>query len=208
MQQGHPAHHAEECQQREDKEILHRCSVVFGLVGILRLRKDDGLVGIAECLGNHCHNHRYLHARAVVAQQHVGLCLVGIDQREDNLIGHLVQNTCNTQYQDGPRVAEHLLQQCTIELPLNLEQVRNEEQRDETRTQQVDEEDVEHRRLAQHDEVEHVQSDVQHDEQHLQRCKADGALLETQEAERDSLQGVEGYHHAHHQQELRVFAIS
>ena len=43
---------------------------------------------------------------------------------------------------------------------MNTEQVWNEEQRDKTGTEQIDEENIEHRRLAEHHEKEYVESDV------------------------------------------------
>ena len=135
------------------------------------------------------------------------MLLIRIDQWEDDLIGHLVQNACNTQNQDGPRVAEHRREQLAVELPLNAEKVGQEEQRDEACTDQVDEEHVEHRRLAQHHEIEEVQRNVHRDEQ-LQRGKADGALLIAQIAEGDGLQGIEGHDDSHHQQVFVMVLIA
>ena len=61
-------HYAQECQKREDKEILHAFCIHLLRVRVLTLRKDERLVGIAECLRNHRHNHRHLHASAIDAE--------------------------------------------------------------------------------------------------------------------------------------------
>ena len=112
----------------------------------------------------------------------------------------MVQDACDTQYQDGPRVAKHCAQQLAVELPIDFEQIRHEEQRDESCTEQIDEEHVKDGRLAQQHEVNQVQGDVQGDEQQLQRGKTDGPFLESQIAEGNGLQGIKGHNDSHHQQ--------
>ena len=79
---------------------------------------------------------------------YIGLRLVGVDQREDNLICHLIQDACNTQDKDGPRIADHLLEQPSVEKEINTEQVWKEEEGDKTCAEQVDEEDIEDGSLA------------------------------------------------------------
>ena len=79
---------------------------------------------------------------------YVGISLIRIYQREDDLIGHLVQDACNAKDQDGPRILKHPAQQTAVEVPMNLEQVRDKEKRYQSRTQQIDEEHVEDRGLA------------------------------------------------------------
>ena len=93
-------------------------------------------------------------------------------------------------------------------MPADAEEVGQEEQRNKARTQQVDKEYVENWRLAQPHEVEEVEPDVQKDEQQLQRSKADRPLLETQVAEGDGLQGIEGNHRGHHRQVFRMVSIA
>ena len=144
LQDRHPAHHTEEGQQGEDEEVFHGRGIVFRLVGILALGKDNWFVGIAEGLRDHRHNHSYLHTRAIDTQLHVGLSLIRIDQGEDNLVGHLIQDARNTQNKDRPGIGQHLLEQFAIELPLDAEQSWDEEEGDESCTQQVDEEDIEY----------------------------------------------------------------
>ena len=197
---GQPAHHAEKSQQREDDEVPHAQGIVFRLVGILRLGKDDGLVGVAEGLRYHCHNHRHLRAAAVHAQLDVGLCLVGVDLREDDLVGHLIQDAHHAQQEYGPRVGDHAAQQAAVHMPVYPQQVGNEEEGDEPRAEQVDEEDVEHGRLAEEDEEDHVERDAEHDEQQLERGEPYGAVLEAQVAEGQCLQGIQGDHRGHDEQ--------
>ena len=114
---------------------------------------------------------------------HIGFFLVGIDQGEEDLVGHLIQNAGDAQHQDGPRVGEHLLEQSAVELPMDAEQVGQEEDGDKARAEQVDEEDVEHGCLSQQYKVDDVQSDVQDDEQHLERREAYGPFLKSQVTE-------------------------
>ena len=92
-------------------------------------------------------------------------------------------------------------------MPLDLEEVGDKEQGDEARTEQVDEEHIKHRCLTQQHEIDEVQADVQNDEEHLQRGKADGPLLEPQITEGDGLQRIERHHHCHHQQIVGMLCI-
>ena len=60
------------------------------------------------------------------------------DTRQQYLSGHLVQYACNTQYQQRPRVAKHLLALLTVELPFKAHQLADEAERYNSGTQQVD----------------------------------------------------------------------
>ena len=63
----HIAHYHKIGQQGEDDEILHGLGVHLVLVLVLDTGKDDGLVGKAERLRNHRHNHGYLRRCSVDA---------------------------------------------------------------------------------------------------------------------------------------------
>ena len=147
LENVHITHHTKEGKEREDDEILHRHRIVFLAVPVLRLREDDGFVSITEGLGNHRHNHRHFHTGTILTQLRFGISLIA-HQREDDLIGCLVENTSHTQHQDGPRVTEHPLQQGKIKLPFHLEEVGDEEERDKTCTPKIDAEDIEDLCLA------------------------------------------------------------
>ena len=61
---------------------------------------------------------------------------------------------------------------------------------------------------GQHHEIEDVERDVEHDEQHLQREELDGAVLVAQPSERDGLKGVESHAGRHHAHILRMGGIT
>lgn len=191
-------HHAEESQQGKDDKILHGKGVVLVLVAIFGFGKNDGLVGVAESLRYHGHNHGYLRATAVDAQLHIGLGLVGIDKREYDFVGHLIQNSRNAQYQYGPRVGKHPPQKCPVEIPVNPNQVGDEEQGDKPGAGQIDGKDVEDTRLAEHDEVKQIEPDIEGYKQEFERGETDGTLLEPQIAERQGLQGIHGHNDRHY----------
>ena len=54
------SHHAQEGQQREDDKIFHGLGIGVAVVFVFRFAKHEGLVGIAEGLRDHGHNHGYL----------------------------------------------------------------------------------------------------------------------------------------------------
>ena len=93
-------------------------------------------------------------------------------------------------------------------MPVYLEQFRNEEKRDETCTEQVYEEDVIDRCFAKKNEINEVKCNVEEDKKHLQRHETYGSMLETQEAERQGLQGVQSNHRSHHQQVFGMLCVS
>ena len=76
--------------------------------------------------------------------------------------------------------------------------IRNEEEGDEARANEVYEEDIEDTCLAENDKINKVEGDVEEDEEHLQRHETYGPVLETKETERQSLQGIQGNYGCHH----------
>ena len=159
-------------------------------------------------MGDHCHNHRHFHACTVHAQLCLGICLITQDQREDDFVGCLIEDSCHTQHQDGPRVTEHTLQQSKVKVPLHLEEIGDEEEGDEPRTPKVDAEDIIDLSLAQHHKIEDVQGNVEEDKQQFQRGKLEGPLLESQVTEWHRLNGVEHHNRCHHEQIVGVVGIA
>ena len=208
LEQVEIAHHAKEGQEGEDEKILHAQSVERLGVFVACGGEDHRLVGIAKGLSDHRHDHGYLDAAAVDAQEHVGRLLVGIDQREKYLVGHLVENARNAQHEDGPGVREHAPQEHAVEAPFDFKELRDEEQRDEGGADEVDEEDVEDRRQMEPHEADEVEGNVEGDEEQLERSRAQGALLEPQERERQRLQGIHRHYDCHHQEILRMRAVA
>ena len=74
---------------------------ILVLVFILDSCKDDRLVGEAERLCNHRHNHGNLRASTIDAQLRMHIAAL-VDVREQHLVGRLVQDTGNAQHQNRP----------------------------------------------------------------------------------------------------------
>ena len=136
------------------------------------------------------------------------MSLVWINLREENLIGNLVEDSHHTQNEYRPRVREHPSKQFPVEMPVYLEQIWDEEEGNETCAKQVNEEDIEDTCLAKKDKENKVERNVEEDEEHLQRHETDGTMLETKEAERQSLQGIQGHYGGHHQQVIWMLSVS
>ena len=200
LQDGQIGHYGQEGQQGEDDEVLHAQGVGLVLVLVPALGKDDGLVGIAEGLGDHGHDHGDLHTAAVYAQQSLALGRVGVDEGEDDLVGRLVQDACHTQDEEGPGVGEHPPEQAAVEVPLHVNELGDEEEGQDARADEVEDEDIGHVARAQHHEVEQVQADIECDEEHLHAGELDGSLLEPQVAEGKGLDDIDAHHHGHHQE--------
>ena len=120
----------------------------------------------------------------------------------------MIEYTRYSQHQDGPRITKHTFQQSEIKMPLHLEKVGDEEERDESCTPEVDAEHIKDLRLSQHHKIKHIQCDIEEDEQHLQRGKLNRSLLESQITERHRLNGVEHHDSRHHQQIVGVVRIA
>ena len=209
LQHFHVADDAEEGEEGEDDEVFHRLGVILLGIAVFRLRKHDGFVSVAEGLSNHCHYHRYLHAGSVNAKLNSGFIgrmstRIGVCPREDYLVECLIEDACNTEYEDWPRVGQHATQKGEIDFPMDMKKLRNEEEGDERRADKVEHEDVIDVVLAHRYEVEYVESDVQDDEEEFQSGKLNCLLTETKERERYGLDGIDGYANCHN---LHVFGV-
>ena len=99
-QNVHISYHYEECQKGEDNKILHCLGVSFTVVLVLRLAEHERLVGIAERLSYHGHNHRYLAGGAVDAELRVSVGVL-VDIRKEYLVGRLIKYSGNAEHQDS-----------------------------------------------------------------------------------------------------------
>ena len=176
-----------------------------GLVVAAVAGEDKGFVGIAESLGNHGHNHGNLHPCAIDSQLYLAF-LAGHDVLEDNLVGRLVEDAGNAEYQDGPCIGEHAAEQGEVNLPAQAEDFAPESQRDDSRAEEVDIEDMPYGgrpsgyHVRQDEEEDEVQRDVECDESGFQYGKPHGAFLIPEISEWDGLEGIECHHacHGHH----------
>lgn len=101
----HVADHAEEGQEREYYEVLHRFGIHLLAALLRRAAEHEGFVGIAEGLGNHRHDHRDLDARAVDTKRNIGT--FAVDEREHYLGAALVQDAGYSEHKDRPAVGHH-----------------------------------------------------------------------------------------------------
>ena len=94
LENVHITHHGQKGQQRENDEELHGAGVHLLAVLVLLLAEDEGLVGVAEGLRYHGHNHGNLDAGAVDAQLGVGTLAVegGGHVGIDDFVGRLVED--------------------------------------------------------------------------------------------------------------------
>ena len=89
-----------------------------------------------------------------------------------------------------------------------MDEVGDEEECDGCRTHEVDSEDIEDLGTVKENKEEDIERDVHQDEEHLQSRELQRALLVPQIAEWYGLEGVEGCHHAHHEQILRMGGVA
>ena len=126
------------------------------------------------------------------------------DTWQQYLPGHLVQYACNTQHQQGPRVAKHLFALLAIELPFKAHQLADEAERYNSGTQQVDGKGITDVYLPlgvdlRHEPVSHhVKRNAHEDKQQLERCKLNGAMLVAQIGKGDGLEGILSHGYKHH----------
>ena len=131
---------------------------------VLDACKDNRLVGKAERLRNHCHNHRNLRTGTIDAQLRLHVYTF-IYIREEHLVCCLVEDACHTQYEDRPRIVEHGTQQLRIEFPAETGILRNQTSGKHHRTDEVDIEHIAHILAVHPIEIEEVQQDGDHDVQ-------------------------------------------
>lgn len=113
-QNVHISYHDEECQKGEDNKILHCLGVGFAVVLVLRLAEHERLIGIAERLSYHGHDHRYLAGGAVDAELRVSIGVL-VDIRKENLVGRLIKYSGYTQHQYRPAVRQHAAHEGAVE---------------------------------------------------------------------------------------------
>ena len=159
------------------------------IVAVGALAKHNRLVGIAERLRYHSHNHGNLHHGAINAKLLLGVgCM--INKGKDDFVGSLIENAGNAQHKHRPRVSQHLAQQLAVDAPLHHHQLAVESKGDERCANEVDEECITHIR-CEACECHDVEHDVEHDERQLERCKLHGIALISQIGKRNGLEGIE-----------------
>ena len=188
-------HHHQEGEQGEDNKIFHRRGVGLAVVLVLRLAKHERLVGIAERLGYHRHDHRYLAGGTVDAELGMGVALL-IDVGEENLVGGLVQDAGDAEYEDWPTVAQHLPHENLGLCPRSLfatealSQLLIEEEGDGGGADEVDIERIAHVVAVHDDVIDEVEGNVESDEEQLEGGKLQRAFLVSEIGEGDALEGV------------------
>ena len=201
LQDRHIDHDGQECQQREDDEVFGPVGKRSGILLVFVVREDDGLVGITEGLRKQRHHHRDLDAPSINAQLDRSL-LARHQLGQQDLVGHLVEHAHKTEQQQRPGIDQHLLRQPLVETVRDAPHLRNEEEGNQRRTDQVrqenkphavvalDEEVMQSRGIRHHEEDEEVEQDARNDEGELQRDEAQGPLLLPQAAEHHGLERV------------------
>ena len=177
------------------------------LVLVLNASEDDRLIGKTEGLRYHRHNHGYLRCCTIDAQLFLHVYTF-IYIREEHLVGSLIQDACNTQYEDGPRIAEHGTQQLRVESPAETGIFRDKTYRQHHRTHQVDIEGIAHIIAVYYHKIDDVEQDADSDIQQLQGSKLQGFLLLTQMRKGNAQEGINGNGNSHHTHIFRMFAIA
>ena len=127
---------------------------------------------------------------------------------ENHFVYRLVEYAGNAQHENGPRVFEHTAQQGAVEPPFHRGEFGQKQKGDRGRAGQVDGKGIKHVGAVQHDEEEHIQRDVYHDEEQFECGKLNGSPLVAQIGERHTLEGVNGHTHCHHADEFGMFGIA
>ena len=217
----HIAHHHHEGQQGEHDEILHHEGLTLFRLLTFSSGKDKRLVGIAEGLGNHSHNHGNLHAGAVDAQllTHIG---TGIEEGEEYLVQHLVEDAHNAEDEQWPGVLEHALQKWKVESgKFKVFEFAPEAEGDEGGAEEVDIEDIadivllivplhegQVLQFGCHEEDEEVEGDVEDDEGELQCGEFPRLVLVTQSGKEQRLEGIQRNDDGHHRNILGVSPVA
>ena len=221
-QQGHIYHYRKERQQRKGYEVFHSVGQGCGVVAVSAAVEDDGLVGIAERLGEERHYHRNLYAGAVDSQLHKAF-LARHQLGKEYLVCHLVEDSHKAEDQQGPGVGEHPAGEFAVKTHAEPAELGDEPQRYERRAGQVGKEDeadaaveahvklLQLRMLAeqhrQHQENEEVEQYVGDDERKLERHELDGPAVEPQLGEHNGLECIQPHYDGHAPHIFRMVGI-
>ena len=141
LENGQVSNHGEEGEECEHDEILHYRGLAFLAFASAAGGENKRLIGVAERLGNHGHNHGDLHAGAVDAELFVAL-LTRNQKSEAYFVGHLVENAHETQQEQRPGVFEHRLQHLEVHAETHVAQFGDETEGDGGGADEIDDEDV------------------------------------------------------------------
>ena len=131
----------QKCQQREHHKVLGGLGLELLVVLVPLSSEHQRLVGVAERLRDHGHNHGNLDARPVNAELHFTL-LPRHNETKADLVGHLIQDTDQAQQQQRKSIPNHLFKQLYVKAVANPLQLRDETKVDGSRANQVNPEDV------------------------------------------------------------------
>src|SRR3712207_8683278 len=132
----HIEHHRQKSEQGEDNEELHRLRIHPLIVFLPAFAEYKRLVRKTESLRKHGHNHGYLAGGSIDAELDGCFGFIGIDERKDNLVRHLIEDTCNAQYEYRERITQHPLHQRTIYAITEVAEFGNQPQHDDERSEE------------------------------------------------------------------------
>ena len=175
-------------------------------------------------MGNHGHDHGNLYAGAVNTQLHLSFLNITVNQREDNFVCGLIQDSGNTQYQYRPGITQHAFHQCHIENVFESRQFRNEESHNGCLAHQIQSENIAHTdsriveksddvrieriEFGQYQEIKQVGHDVQEDEQQIQCGKLYRSFLIAEPGKRDGQKGIQCHTGTHNADIFRMGGIA
>ena len=197
LQNVHIAHHDEKGQQGEDDEVFHRVFVHLVLVFVFHSGEHDGLVGVAERLGDHGHDHGNLRRGAVDAQLSVHV-FTFIYIGEQHLVGRLVEYAGHAEHQYGPAVAQHPSQHGRVQCVAESRELLDQQHACRGRADQVDVEREAHLLALVDGEVGDVEGYAEDDVEQFECGKLDGFLLLSEVGEGYAQKGVDGHRDCHH----------
>ena len=215
-------HDDKECQEGKDDEILHHCRLALAALTATPSAENKGLVSIAECLGNQCHNHGYFDACAIDAQLHLAI-RTRDKMTINNLVGHLIQDARHTQQEQRPRVAQHFPHKASVDTMAQIAQFGKETKRHPGSTQQVDRKHIAHLPIGivpphqsrmgdaepgRHEEHKEVKADIANNKEELECGELPCLSAETKPGKEDGLKGIQGHHAPHHHHILGMGGVT
>ena len=133
---------------------------------------------------------------------------------KEDFVDRLVENARNAEHQDGPRIGKHGADERTVDAPLHTEEFFPKTEGDQSRADEIDEENVPHFDLpsvdetGKNDEEKEIEQNVEGDEAEFQHGEFHRSALITQIAEGHGLKGVERHDSSHHPNVVRMIGIA
>lgn len=202
----------EESEECEHDKILHDQGLAFLALGVTAVAEDKRLVGVAEGLSDHGHNHGNLDTAAVDAELDLAL-VAGDDEGVADFVGDLVEDAYDAEEEQGPGVGKHFFEQRAVDTVAEMAQFGDEGEGDRGGADEVGEEDVTYEVVGvvpgheggesagesgRPKEEEEVEGDIADDEEEFEGGEFPGAAFEAEETEEDGLEGVDCDDTSHH----------